>query len=155
MTLKLTGKKFGRLTVQNQNPVKSSSGSNRWSCTCDCGNKVIVVGSKLVNSDTASCGCLQRESVTTHDMSYTKMYRTWENIIQRCTNPKATSYKSYGGKGIKVCDRWLDSFENFLEDMGPKPPGRSMLKRIQTDGDYQKSNCRWIIYNESSSGVHI
>jgi hypothetical protein len=155
MTLKLTGKKFGRLTVQNQNAIGTSSGAIRWNCICDCGSKVTVIGSRLINSGTTSCGCYNKEVVTTHGMSYTKTYLAWENVIQRCTNPKATGYKIYGAKGIRVCNRWSDSFENFLEDMGPKPPGRSMLKRIQTDGDYQKSNCRWIIYNESSSGVHI
>jgi hypothetical protein len=155
MTLKLVGGKFGRLTVESQNSIKSSSGSNRWNCACDCGNKVTVIGSRLVNSNTVSCGCYNKEIVTTHGMSYTKTYRTWENVIQRCTNSNATSYNSYGGKGIKVCERWLTSFENFLEDMGQKPPGKSVLKRIQTDGDYEKSNCKWIVNKVSDDKVRV
>jgi hypothetical protein len=159
MALELVGKKFGRLTVQSRSSVKSNSKSIRWNCQCECGSKVTITGSNLISSNTTSCGCLHRERVietfTTHDMSYTKTYMTWAVMVQRCTNKNSSNYKSYGAKGIKVCDRWLHSFENFLEDMGQKPPGKSVLKRIQTDGDYQKSNCKWIIYNESSNGVHI
>lgn len=70
-------------------------------------------------------------------------------MIQRCTNKKHPSYKKYGAKGIDVCQRWKDSFENFLADMGIKPPGQSVLKRIQTDKDYSKDNCRWIVRENS------
>lgn len=149
MTLKLVGKKFGRLTVQSQNPTRASLRNIRWDCICDCGNKVIVIGSNLVRKQTESCGCFQKEvtqqTFTTHGMARTKTYATWASIIQKCTNKQHDRYHIYGGKGIKVCDRWLTSFENFLEDMGQKPPGKSMLKRIQTDDDYNKDNCKWIV----------
>jgi hypothetical protein len=152
MTLKLTGKKFGRLTVQNKNPIRSLYKYIRWDCLCSYGNKVTVCSNSLVNGNTESCGCLRTESMVavgkanaTHEMSKTKTYAAWAVMIQRCTNKNNPDYKSYGAKGITVCSQWLNSFDTFYQDMGPKPPGKSMLKRIQTDGDYNKDNCKWIV----------
>lgn len=156
MALQLTDKKFGRLTVKDKSTQKTSYGHTHWNCVCDCGNKVTVISNNITSGNTTSCGCLRKEKTSklgkskiTHEMSHTKTYKAWKNLIQRCTNSKATQYHLYGGRGIKVCDRWLNSFENFLEDMGPKPPGRSILKRIQTDGDYEPNNCKWITYDNS------
>lgn len=148
--LKLIGKRYGRLTVLSRNEIRNIKGNICWDCICDCGNKTIVASPQLINgTTTTSCGCYNREQVvralTTHDMSRTKTYHAWVNIIQRCTNKNKKDYKFYGGKGITVCDKWLNSFENFLEDMGSKPPGKSVLKRIQTDGNYEKDNCKWIV----------
>jgi hypothetical protein len=157
--LELTNKIFGKLTVQNKNTVKTKSRSIHWDCLCKCGNKVTVAGSNLIRGSTTSCGCYRKEQAikvnTIHDMSYTKTYMAWSIIIQRCTNKNSTNYKCYGAKGIEVCDRWLSSFQNFLTDMGPKPPGKSILKRIQTDGNYEKNNCKWVVNDISTSKVRV
>lgn len=153
--LNLENRVFGRLTVQSRSSVESNNRSTHWNCICECGNKTVVIGSNLVRGRTTSCGCYRKEQAAKiniiHQMSYTKTYMTWSIIIQRCTNKNSSNYKCYGAKGIKVCDPWLNSFQNFLEDMGPKPPGRSILKRIQTNGNYEKDNCKWVVPGNSSN----
>ncbi len=100
---------------------------------------------ELRRGDTKSCGCWNidhnREIHTTHGRAKTKEHYIWVAIIQRCTNPKCKAYKNYGGRGIRVCERWM-SFENFFEDNGECPPGLT-LERIDNDGHYESSNCKW------------
>jgi hypothetical protein len=141
--IKLTGQKFDRLTVLGQNPVRSLSGSVRWDCICDCGIKSTVRGSELVNGNISSCGCLQKETATTHGMSYVPEYGLWNNMIQRCTNPESSNYSDYGGRGITVCERWLNSVGDFINDMGPRPSLDHTLDRRENDKGYYKENCRW------------
>lgn len=152
-TLDLIGKKFGRLTVLSRNIQNTSKRETQWNCVCDCGNKTVVVGHSLVRSYSTSCGCYRKEQSievnTTHAMSRTKTYVAWANLIQRCINKRHPDYKKYGAKGIKVCDSWLNSFESFYKDMGQKPAGKSSLRRIQTDGDYNKDNCKWVVSSNS------
>lgn len=152
----LTGQKFGRLMVESQSQIRTRAGRIQWNCVCDCGRKSVVDGNNLTRGISTSCGCFHKERVretgkanATHELSRTKTYFAWGNMIQRCTNKKHPNYKKYGAKGIDVCQRWKDSFENFLADMGIKPPGQSVLKRIQTDKDYSKDNCRWIVRENS------
>ncbi len=149
-TTNLTGKNFERLTV-----IKKDNSKERiyWICNCNCGTQNVSIRSNRLKSGlTKSCGCYQKEEVsksnTKHGMSETKEYNTWENIISRCINSNNNQYKYYGGRGITICNRWKDSFENFYEDMGPRPGPEYSIDRIDNNGNYESSNCRWTTHKE-------
>lgn len=129
----LSGKVYGSLMVISRAP---NSGSYvRWLCLCDCGNQVVTRAQSLRDGKTKSCGCRY------DGRSNTPTYSSWSSMKKRCLNPKAADYYRYGGRGITVTQRWLE-FENFLEDMGERPPGRTLGRR-DNDKGYSKSNCRW------------
>jgi len=143
------GDRYGRLTIIQEIETRTypSGTRKRWfSCKCDCGEMTASSISNLKNGHVSSCGCLQRESrcvaTRTHGKRHTKEYKTWATMKQRCSNPRNHKYPIYGGRGITVCDRWKDSFENFIDDMGECPQGCS-IDRIDNDSGYFKENCRW------------
>lgn len=145
----LSGSVFGRLTAIK----KDHQDSNKhwiWECRCSCGNITLIYATNLVRGLTTSCGCFRKEvgsNRATHGQARvdhrTSAYRSWCSILQRCTNPKNRKFKDYGGRGIGVCDRWVNSFENFFEDIGAKPDGKYSVGRIDNDGNYEPGNCRW------------
>ena len=157
--LDLSGQKIGRLTVIKR--VESKRRDAMWLCLCDCGRDKIVAASALKNKRTQSCGCIKIENmrrlgtaVKKHGETGSPEYRSWRAMLTRCSNPNATGYHNYGGRGIKVCDRWLNSFENFLADMGKRPSLKHSLDRHpNNNGDYELSNCRWATKEQQNRGV--
>jgi hypothetical protein len=139
----MTGQVFGKLTVLNRVPAPRQA---RWLCRCTCGNESIVPGYELRHGLVHSCGCAKKERASklnlTHGMSKSKIYRTYKNMINRCYRTTNPDYPRYGGIGIKVCQRWLESFENFYADMGDVPEGHS-IDRIDFTKNYELSNCKW------------
>lgn len=119
----------------------------RYICKCDCGKNVIVQAWHLKSGHTKSCGCAH----TRHGMCESSEYNIWHGMLNRCKNPKDPRYKDYGGRGIKVCKRWL-KFENFFKDMEKRPKGKS-IDRIDVDGNYELSNCRWATSQEQQNNT--
>ena len=143
----LTGQVFARLTVIERIPGLSKHNKKEYKCRCSCGQEVVRSGTQLTAGTNKSCGCLLSE--TRHGFTGSRTYRIWRCMKERCTNPNSTSYPSYGAKNIVVCDRWLNSFTAFLEDMGIAPEGKS-IDRINGTLGYSKENCKWSTPSEQA-----
>lgn len=153
----MIGQTFSKLTVlSNAEPL--SNGSNKLRavlCRCECGNEKIISQSNLRTGRSRRCGCLVSETAklnsgapVKHEQCWSPTYSSWAGMKDRCTNQNHKSYNNYGGRGIKVCERWTD-FRNFLEDMGERPDGMS-IDRIDVNGDYEPGNCRWATAKQQS-----
>jgi hypothetical protein len=141
----LTGRRFGRWRVQTL-AGSTHYANSMWHCVCDCGNVGVVRSYCLLKATSNSCGCLAHElsslRLSGTPSRHPAEYRIWRGIKNRCLNPNVWAYSYYGGRGIKICDRWLESFDAFLDDIGPNP--KHEIDRFPNmNGDYEPSNCRW------------
>lgn len=149
--INITGQRFGHLLVINYIGEHISNNKKTrqrlWLCLCDCGNTKIASSVLLRKGKTDNCGCKTKDRLSlaksSHGLSSSDEYKTWARIKNRCYNKNTEDYSLYGARGIVVCDRWLNSFENFYSDMGVKPSKKHSIDRINNDGNYEPSNCRW------------
>jgi hypothetical protein len=140
----ITGNKYGKWAVERFAYVENRH--SYWLCRCECGTTKVIWGANLRQGLTHSCGC----SKIVHGLRRTNEYRTWRGIKERCLNPNNKDYINYGGRGITVCERWVNSFENFIKDMGKKPSPELSIDRINNDKGYSPDNCQWATKSQQS-----
>lgn len=154
----MTGQRFGKLTVLTR-AENSNSGKARWLCRCDCGTETIVSRDNLIHGRHISCGCVRKQQVgrlnLRHGASKTRLYSIYTNMITRTENPRATAFHRYGGRGIKVCAEWRNSFEMFRAwALANGYADNLEIDRIDNDKGYSPENCRWVSHKANGRNRH-
>lgn len=152
------GDRLGRLVMIER--IKNEKGRIVWVSKCDCGVTKSIRQNHLLSGMTTSCGCVSRDRTSQRSRKHghtvgrlqSKTYRTWCGMLRRCRNKNVIGYENYGGRGISVCERWL-TFENFLADMGEPPSSKHSIDRIDHDGNYEPTNCRWATAVEQNNNT--
>lgn len=151
--ISLVGQRFGRLTVIAR--ADNQGQHTCWLCLCDCGEKIVTHSQSIREGRTQSCGCYRVEVTTLnrtkHGLVGSKEYMTWTRLKGRCTNPKSQYWNDYGGRGIKCCAEWLESFQAFSADVGDAPSPQHSIDRIDVNGDYEPGNVRWATVSQQAS----
>lgn len=155
----LTGQRFGRLVVIEQAPRDSRYHGAMWRCRCDCGCETIVEARNLKTGNTSSCGCYHRErqrAAKTHGKSGSRLHRIWKAMHTRCYNPNSSAFKYYGGRGIEICDEWVRDFEAFhLWAVAHGYADDLTIDRIDVNGNYDPSNCRFVAMAEQNQNKRV
>ena len=149
----LSGKRFGRLTVLREVP-RGSQQQSCWLCECSCGKNTVVLVGNLKNGAIKSCGCLKVEALikrnVTHGSRYSSTYQSWLAMKARCLNQNHKAWGDYGGRGIRICQEWIDNFQAFVACVGERPAGM-LLERINNNGNYELGNVRWATSKEQAN----
>lgn len=151
MHIFLIGEKFNKLTILEELSVRANGGGKQYKCQCECGNVCVVRSDHLKSGHTTSCGC-NKIIITSHRKSGTKLYHRYDRIKERCYNANNVNYKNYGGRGIIMCDEWKNDFMNFYDwAMNNGYRDTLTIDRIDVNGNYEPSNCRWITIKEQQN----
>lgn len=145
----LPGTIYGNFTILNELVERDKYGGTQYNVRCICGREMMLLGTRVKCKKLKSCGCLTIiRPVIKHNLYGSSEYSSWQHMKARCCNINSHVYHHYGGRGIKICDRWVNSFQNFIDDMGFKPTPKHTIDRVDNNGDYEPGNCKWVTISE-------